>query len=63
MSIYVKILIVRIATEMSPPVLMEICVIFLIHLQASPENGADGKVTLPNWIIIILPSFALLLPF
>ena len=64
MSIYVKILIVRIATEMSPPVVMQICVIFLIHLQASePENGADGKVSLPNKIIIILPSFALLLPF
>jgi len=30
--------------------------------QASePENGADGKVSLPNKIIIILPSFALLL--
>ena len=47
---------------MSPPVVMQICVIFLIHLQASePENGADGKVSLPNKIIIILPSFALLL--
>ena len=54
----------RIATEMSPPVVMEICVIFLIHLQASePENGADGKVSLPNNIIIIFPLFALLLPF
>ena len=52
----------RIATEMSPPVVMQICVIFLIHLQAS-ENGADGKVSLPNKIIIILPLFALLLPF
>ena len=63
MSIYVKISIVRFAIEMSPPVVLQICVIFLIHLQASPDtkNGADGKVSLPNKIIIILLSFALLL--